>query len=63
MVILTPGIIEHLEMSRLMRLMYLRQSRFMIADIDAPIHELAEVFERQREIVQQSSEQRSATHQ
>ena len=62
-VILTPGIIEHLEMSRLMRLMYLRQSRFMIADIDAPIHELAEVFERQREIVQQSSEQRSATHQ
>ncbi|UPK29429.1 hypothetical protein [Bradyrhizobium sp. 195] len=54
-VILKPGTIEHLEMSRLMRLMYLRQSRFMIGDVDAPIHELAEVFERQRKIVQQAA--------
>lgn len=51
-IVLKPGIIEHLEMPRLMRLMFLRQSRFMIGDVDTPIHELAEVFERQRKIVQ-----------
>lgn len=54
-VILKPGVIEHLEMPRLMRLMYLRQSRLVIGDVETPIHELAEVFERQRKIVQQAA--------